>query len=120
MMALIIAIHIIACILLIGIVLIQQGRGGGLVESFSGVESMFGTKTNAFLTRATAVLSVMFFVTCLGLAFMSSRQSRSLMTNIPVKEQPQQKTAPEQINKEAAPQPQAAQEQVPPKTSSVE
>ncbi|MCX5715148.1 MAG: preprotein translocase subunit SecG [Candidatus Omnitrophica bacterium] len=82
MTGLIIAIHVIICALLIIIILIQAGRGGGLVESFSGVESMFGTKTNAFLTRTTTVLSVLFFLTCLSLAVISLRQSRSLMSEV--------------------------------------
>ena len=83
-----IVIHVIVCIALIGLVLIQRGRGAGLVESFAGVESMFGTKTNAFLTRATTVLSIAFFITCLLLAVVSVRQSKSLMgkikTQVPV------------------------------------
>jgi preprotein translocase subunit SecG len=82
MMTFIIIIHLIVCIALIGLVLIQRGRGAGLVESFSGVESMFGTKTNVFLTRATTILSILFFVTCLSLALISIKQSRSLMGNI--------------------------------------
>ncbi len=82
MMTFVIAIHSLACLLLIGIILIQAGRGGGLVSSFAGVESMFGTKTNAFLTRATTVLSIIFFVTCLSLAVLSARQSRSLLRDI--------------------------------------
>jgi preprotein translocase subunit SecG len=81
-MTLVIIIHVIACVGLIGLVLIQRGRGGGLVESFSGVESMFGTKTNAFLTRATTVLSIVFFFTCLSLAALSVRQSKSLLRNV--------------------------------------
>ncbi len=80
MMGLVIAIHVIICTLLIIIILIQAGRGTGLVEGFSGVESMFGTKTNALLTRATSILSTLFFITCVGLAFLSARQSKSLMT----------------------------------------
>jgi preprotein translocase subunit SecG len=87
MMGLIIALHVIICALLIIIILVQAGRGGGLVEGFSGVESMFGTKTNAFLTRTTSVLSILFFLTCLSLALLSARQSKSLMRNI--KAQPQ-------------------------------
>jgi preprotein translocase subunit SecG len=79
MTGLIIVIHIIVCALLIGIILIQRGRGSGLVESFSGVESMFGTKTSAFLARTTTILSVLFFVTCLSLALLSAKKSRSLM-----------------------------------------
>lgn len=81
-MTFIIVIHVIVCLGLIGIVLIQRGRGSGLVESFAGVESMFGTKTSAFLTRVTTVFSILFFCTCLSLAVLSLRQSRSLMRNV--------------------------------------
>jgi preprotein translocase subunit SecG len=88
MMTLVIAIHVIACVGLIGIVLIQRGRGAGLVESFAGVESMFGTKTSVFLTRATTILSIVFFITCLSLAFLSVKRSKSLMpTTVPEKAQ---------------------------------
>jgi len=82
MMGLVIALHVIICALLITIILIQRGRGSGLVESFSGVESMFGTKTSAFLSRTTTVLSILFFITCLSLAMLSAKMSRSLMRNI--------------------------------------
>ncbi|MFH1440886.1 MAG: preprotein translocase subunit SecG [Candidatus Omnitrophota bacterium] len=76
-------IHVFICAALIVIILIQAGRGGGLVEGFSGVESMFGTKTSAFLTKATTILSTLFFISCLSLAFLSARQSRSLMKGLP-------------------------------------
>jgi preprotein translocase subunit SecG len=82
MMILLIVVHVFACIVLISLVLIQRGRGAGLVESFSGVESMFGTKTSVFLTRTTTIMSIIFFLTCLGLAVLSVRQSKSLMRNL--------------------------------------
>ncbi|MFA5093398.1 MAG: preprotein translocase subunit SecG [Candidatus Omnitrophota bacterium] len=82
MMTFLIIIHVIACTVLIGLVLIQRGRGAGLVESFAGVESMFGTKTSAFLTRTTTIMSIVFFITCLTLAVMSVRQSKSLMAGV--------------------------------------
>ncbi len=82
MTSLLIIMHVVVCALLITLVLIQRGRGGGLVESFAGVESMFGTKTNAFLTRATTVFSVVFFFTCLSLAILSVKQSKSLLSNV--------------------------------------
>ncbi len=82
MITLLVVFHVIACFLLITLVLIQRGRGSGLVESFAGVESMFGTKTNAFLTRTTTVLSIVFFFTCLSLAILSVKQSRSLLSNV--------------------------------------
>jgi len=89
-MTLIIIVHVIVCIGLVALVLIQRGRGAGLVETFSGVESMFGTKTSAFLTRLTTTLAVLFFISCLSLAFLSLRQSRSLMKDIkpPAESQP--------------------------------
>lgn len=79
MMTFVLIIHVTVCVGLIILVLIQRGRGSGLVESFAGVESMFGTKTSAFLTRTTTILSIMFFLTCLSLAIFSVRQSKSLM-----------------------------------------
>jgi len=82
MMTFLIIIHVTACIILIGLVLIQRGRGAGLLESFSGVESMFGTKTSVFLTRITTIMSVIFFITCLTLAVLSVKQSKSLMRNV--------------------------------------
>ncbi len=93
-MSLVITIHVIVCTLLIVLILIQRGRGGGLAESFSDVESMFGTKTNAFLTRTTSVLSVLFFLTCLSLAVLSIKQSRSLMRDTKIQTAPIGQTAP--------------------------
>ena len=82
MMAFAVGLHILICACLIIIILIQSSRGGGLVENFSSVESMFGPKTNEFLTRATSVLAMLFFITCVGLAFLSAQQSHSLMRNL--------------------------------------
>ena len=111
-MGLIIVIHLVVCALLIGIILVQAGRGGGLVEGFSGVESMFGTKTNAFLTRTTTILAVIFFITCVGLALLSARQSRSLMQNIkdttPAKTTPAQETQAAQQQQQPQPATQEA------------
>jgi preprotein translocase subunit SecG len=93
MMTVVIAIHASVCFLLIVIILVQAGRGGGLLESLSDVESIFGTKTNSFLTRTTTILSIVFFITCLSLAFLSARQSKSLMSKALVNEPIQQTQA---------------------------
>ncbi len=103
MMGFIIAIHVIVCSLLIVLILIQRGRGGGLAESFHDVESMFGTKTNAFLTRTTTVLSVLFFITCLSLALLSIKQSRSLLRNAKVRSNPVTQAAPLTTEKSTPP-----------------
>ncbi len=82
-MGIIIALHVIVCIALIGLILVQRGRGGGFVDSFQGLETVFGTKTSSFLTKSTTVLAVLFFLTCLSLALISLRQSRSLIQSSP-------------------------------------
>ncbi|HOW42637.1 MAG TPA: preprotein translocase subunit SecG [Candidatus Omnitrophota bacterium] len=82
MMGLVIAIHVISCVILITIVLVQRGRGGGFVENLSGLENMFGTKTSAILTKATTICAVVFFITCLLLALQGVNRSRSLMEGV--------------------------------------
>jgi preprotein translocase subunit SecG len=82
MMNIVIAIHVVVCIVLVTLILIQRGRGGGFIENFSGLESMFGTKTSAFLSKATSVLATLFFLSCLFLAFLSLRESKSLMRGV--------------------------------------
>lgn len=79
MISIIVAFHIIACVGLIFFILIQSGRGGGLIQSFSSAESIFGTKTNTFLTKTTTVLAITFFITCLSLAFLSIQQNKSIV-----------------------------------------
>lgn len=77
----VIAVHVIVCIVLIAIILLQAGRGGGLSEAFGGDSSqtIFGTKVSVFLTKATVVAASLFLITCLGLGIMTSRRGRSLI-----------------------------------------
>jgi len=85
MLGLIIVLHIIISILLIVIILMQSGRGGGLTERLAaGAESIFGSKTNVFLVRATTGLAIVFLITCLSLAFLSTQRSKSLMERRPI------------------------------------
>ena len=79
MMTFVLIIHSITCALLVLVVLMQAGRGGGLTESFSSAESVFGAQTSDFMVRTTSSLAAVFFVTSLSLAYLSSHQSRSLM-----------------------------------------
>ena len=79
----IIVVHILVCILLALIILMQSGRGGGLTEGFAAAESMFGAKTNVVLVRATTVLASLFLSTCLSLAFLSTQKSKSLIPDKP-------------------------------------
>lgn len=78
---LVIAIHVIVSLALIAVILLQAGRGGGLSESFGGssTQTLFGTKTSVFLSRATAASAVIYIITCLLLAVMTSQRGRSLV-----------------------------------------
>lgn len=80
-MGFILVIHVIVCILLVIAILMQAGRGGGLTETFQSAESMFGTRTNAFMVRLTTVLAIIFFCTSLLFALRSSKMDQSLMAN---------------------------------------
>lgn len=100
-MGIVIVIHVIACFGLIFFILIQSGRGGGLIESFSSADSIFGTKTNTFLTKTTTALAIIFFITCLVLAFLSVQQNKSIVERevrkqpfgmMPTQEVPQEAT----------------------------
>ena len=80
---LVIAIHVIVSLVLIAVILLQAGRGGGLSESFGGssTQTILGTKTSVFLTRATAASAVIYILTCLTLAVMTSHRGRSLVSS---------------------------------------
>jgi len=73
-------LHGFISILLIVVILMQSGRGGGLTEGFASAESMFGAKTNEFMIKTTTVVATLFFMTCLGLAIVSSQKGKSLMS----------------------------------------
>ncbi|MBF0483623.1 MAG: preprotein translocase subunit SecG [Candidatus Omnitrophica bacterium] len=85
MMGLVIFLHVVACILIIVVVLIQAGRQGGLAAGFSQVESLFGAKTSESLVKATTIFLTIFLVTSLTLTILSSRRERSLLSNGSVK-----------------------------------
>lgn len=76
--ALITGIHILACIALMVTILLQSGKGGGLAGAFGGGSSqtLFGGRGAAsFLSRASTVLAIIFFVTSLTLGLSASRGS---------------------------------------------
>lgn len=85
MYTLILIIHLISAIALIGIVLLQAGKGGGLSGAFGsgmGSETLFGSRTGDVLTRATAVTATLFLVSALGLAYLSTKEGSSVAKDI--------------------------------------
>ncbi len=60
---------VVISFLLIGIILIQPSKSGGMGAAFGGIgESVFGAQAGSHLTRATVVLTAVFFVVTLLLA----------------------------------------------------
>ena len=81
MYAFLIIIHIIACLVLIAVILLQAGRGSGLSDMMGGgqPQSILGTQTNQFMTRATEVCAIVFILTSLSLGIMSTHRGKSLI-----------------------------------------
>jgi preprotein translocase subunit SecG len=75
----IIVFHILLGIGIIGLVLMQQGKGADAGATFGGGASgsVFGAQGSAsFLSRTTAIFATLFFITSLGLAALSGYQGK--------------------------------------------
>ena len=81
---LVLVLHVLVGLFLIGVVLLQGGRGG-MGEAFAGgaAQSLFGGGANTVITKITAVSAGLFMVTCLSLAALSTDQGRSVIDQLP-------------------------------------
>jgi preprotein translocase subunit SecG len=73
-------IHVIVCVALIMIVLLQTGKGADIGAAFGGGGSntLFGTSgASTFLSKATTVAAIVFMITSLTLAYLSSQRPAS-------------------------------------------
>ena len=78
--SIILTVHILSALGIIGLVLVQHGKGADMGAAFgSGASgSLFGATGSAnFLSRTTAVLAVVFFLTSLSLAYMASTRPKT-------------------------------------------
>jgi preprotein translocase subunit SecG len=77
-------VHISVCIFLMFVVLLQQGKGGGMGAIGSGAtQQVFGGRgAGNLLTRATAVCAGIFMLTSVSLAYFSSSGDRELKARI--------------------------------------
>ena len=86
----ILVIHVLVAIGVIGLVLIQQGKGADAGAAFGGGASstVFGSQgSGSFLTRATGILATIFFITSLTLAYLSIQKVKPTSVVDTVKEQ---------------------------------
>ena len=78
MQTFVLVVHIILAVLMIVLILVQHGKGADAGASFGGggAATVFGASGSAnFLTRLTAILTALFFVTSLSLAVFAKKQT---------------------------------------------
>jgi len=108
-------IHVLACVILILVILLQTGKGSdlGAMLGGGGSNTLFGsTGASTFLSKLTTGVAVLFMITCLALAYLSAHEQTvtvdgSAPTALPV----DQAVTPEQTqdSMEAAPDQPAAE-----------
>jgi preprotein translocase subunit SecG len=91
--------HVLVCILLIVVVLMQQTKGAGISSVFGGggTESLFGGKgATPFFVRLTTGLAIGFFLTSLTLVLLSRQSRPTTAVEKGIQEMPMQQGIPEE------------------------
>jgi len=85
-------IHTLAALSVVGLVLLQHGKGADMGAAFGSgsAGSLFGASgASNFLSKTTGVLAALFFISSLGLTYLSgNRQSGGVMQSAPTAVQP--------------------------------
>ena len=111
-----IVLHVLVALSIIGLVLLQHGKGADMGSGFGGGASgsLFGATGSAnFLSRATAVLAAIFFTLSLALAYVATRRPAEEgggVIDVIRKQQPAEKPAPKAEQKPAPAAPAAPPE----------
>jgi preprotein translocase subunit SecG len=102
-------IYVITCLILVLVVLLQQGKGGDIANAFGGGASQaaFGARSGAtVLSRATAVCAVLFMLGALLLGVLGQRSPSSVVGGSnPAPRAPQQSKPVPTPQQQAPPQP---------------
>ena len=102
MYALVMTIHVVVCIFLIIVVLLQSGKAADLAGAFGGMGSQtaFGPRGSAtLLSKATTISAVLFMVTSLSLSILATRNAglgTSVLDTAPARTAPVKTSAPAQ------------------------
>ena len=102
-------VHILACIFLVLVVLLQTGKGADMGAVFGGSSStVFGSSgAGNLLTKLTTITAIVFMLTSLGLTYFSARRNSATVFDSAPAVAPAPETAP-QAAPPAAPAPGAA------------
>ncbi|WGL16266.1 preprotein translocase subunit SecG [Microbulbifer bruguierae] len=77
---LVLVVHILAALSIIGLILLQQGKGAEAGASFGAgaSQTVFGSQGSGnFFSRLTAIMATVFFVTSFGLAILASQKNEA-------------------------------------------
>ena len=102
----ILAVQMLSAITMVGLILIQHGKGADMGAAFgSGASgSLLGATGSAnFLSRTTAVLAAIFFLTSLGLAYLATHRPKVSAGVMETEQRPTPPPAPVQIGPAKAP-----------------
>jgi len=99
-------LHVLVALAVIGLVLMQHGKGADMGAAFGSGSSgsLFGATGSAnFMSRTTAVLATAFFLTSMGLTYFSSQKSEAARPTVqPVAPQQAPMQAPAELDKSGA------------------
>jgi preprotein translocase subunit SecG len=72
-------LHIIVCVILVLVVLLQSGKGADLAGAFGGTtQTAFGSRGPAsFLSKMTTIAAIVFMVTCISLSMFSNKKTEA-------------------------------------------
>lgn len=89
----ILVLHVLTAVAIIAFVLLQHGKGADMGAAFGSGSSgsLFGASGSAnFLSRTTAILAVVFFLTSLGLSYLSGTKGehKGVMATQPARQAP--------------------------------
>jgi preprotein translocase subunit SecG len=104
-----IVVHVVVALAIIGLVLLQHGKGADMGSGFGGGASgsLFGATGSAnFLSRATAVLATIFFILSLALAYLATNRGPATSPGgvLDAVKKQQEKPAPEKPAVKPAPE----------------
>lgn len=118
MMNFISALHILVALALIGLVLLQDSKGGGALGiGGGGSNSLLGaTGAQTLAAKLTRIVAIIFALTCIGLTVLTVRQTRSVIDNTVLPPAPATAPAEAQAPAESAPTAPAQQTQPPAST----
>ena len=109
------ALHILVCVILVLVVLLQSGKGADLAGAFGGgaTQTAFGSRGPAsFLSKMTTIAAVVFMLTSIGLSMMSSKKIESKSVLETTKQQETQKDTKKGSSPAAAPAATPTREQI--------